>query len=251
MRLPELTCPERIALFLDFDGTLVEIAERPDAVRVASTTRDNLTRIQTALGGALAIVTGREIEVIDAMLAPFRCPVAGVHGLTRRNSAGRTLIKPGPADFVERAKRHLSPLLESEPKLLLEPKSSAIALHYRARPDLEHIVLAAMQEVANLIDGVRLVRGKMVVEARPDGGDKGTAIVDFLGEPPFSGRLPIFAGDDVTDEDAFELVNELAGISLKIGAGDTAARWRAADTAQFLAWLGMTADNLEKGSTIA
>ncbi|MGE0701999.1 MAG: trehalose-phosphatase [Hyphomicrobiaceae bacterium] len=250
MTLPSLTEPENLAVFLDFDGTLVEIAERPDAVAVAEETRTALGRLQTALGGALAIVTGREIEVIDAMLLPFRCPVAGIHGLTRRDAAGRAHATAVGEELVAHALGALAPLLASEPGLLLERKSHAIALHYRARPDLEGVVLATMEKIADAVPETRVVRGKMVVEARPGGGDKGTAVADFLAEPPFLGRTPVFAGDDETDEDAFRLVNARGGFSVKIGGGVTSATFRAESTAAFLAWLVATAERLEKGASI-
>ncbi len=250
MTLLELTHPHRLALFLDFDGTLVEIAEKPDAVRLAETTRVTLARLQRTLDGALAIITGREIEVIDAMLSPFRCPVAGVHGLTRRDAVGRAHATAVDTAFLDQAERRLEQLARPEAGLLVERKSHAIAIHYRGRPDLEHACIEAMEAIAQLDDRVRLVRGKMVVEARPSGGDKGTAVAEFMTEAPFAGRRPLFVGDDVTDEDAFEVVNRLGGLTLKIGPGKTHAQHRVADTAAFLAWLDDIADTLEKGRTI-
>ena len=250
MSIPSLTQPSNLALFLDFDGTLVEIAEKPDAVRLAESTRATLTRLQRSLDGALAIITGREIEVIDAMLSPFRCPVAGVHGLTRRDAGGRSHHRVVAAAFLDAAERRLSEVAVAQPGLLVERKSHAIAIHYRARPELETVCLDTMEAIAEMDEEVRLVRGKMVIEARPSGGDKGTAVADFMREAPFAGRRPLFAGDDVTDEDAFEAVNRLDGISLKIGLGETKAQHRLADTAAFLAWLDKTADSLEKGSTV-
>jgi len=250
MTLFELEHPDRLALFLDFDGTLVEIAERPDAVQLAHTTRETLNRLQRSLDGALAIVTGREIEAIDAMLAPFRCPVAGVHGLTRRDAAGRAHAAMVETAFLDEAQLRLERLARTEIGLLVERKSHAIAIHYRGRPDLEHDCLEAMETIARLDDRVHLVRGKMVVEARPTGGNKGMAVADFMTEPPFAGRQPLFAGDDVTDEDAFQVVNRQGGLTLKIGPGETSARYRIADTAAFLVWLSETADTLERGHTI-
>lgn len=247
MNLPELTQPDRLALFLDFDGTLVEIADRPDAVTLQAETRTALERLQGALGGALAIVTGRDIDLIDAMLDPFRCPVAGVHGLTRRDAIGRLHAKAATTDFIDETARQLTPLIEQQPGLILERKSTAIALHYRARPELEGVCLAAMETAVRAFDGVRLLRGKCVIEARPAGGDKGTAVADFMAEPPFAGRQPVFAGDDATDEDAFRLLNARGGITLKIGPGETVAAYRATNTAAFLAWLGETARRFTKG----
>lgn len=247
MTPPILQNPRDIAMFLDFDGTLVEIAETPDAVRLAETTRATLTRLQMLLDGALAVVTGREIDVVDAMLAPFRCPVAGVHGLTRRDADGRAHDKHAKARLLDATEHKLRALAARNPGLLVERKSHAIAIHYRGNPALEAVCLAAMEEVAQLDDQMRLVQGKMVIEAHPTGSDKGTAVADFMRELPFAGRRPFFAGDDVTDEDAFRVVNDLDGITLKIGGGESSARYRVGDTATFLHWLGHTATTLERG----
>jgi trehalose 6-phosphate phosphatase len=250
MTLPRLTDPRGLAMFLDFDGTLVEIAAKPDAVRLTDRTRATLTRLQHALGGALAIVTGREIDVVDAMLAPFHCPVAGVHGLVRRDATGRVHdvgVAPG---FLDSAEHQLAEFAGRHPVLLVERKSHAIALHYRADPSLEALCLAEMERLVRPYDQIRLVAGKMVIEARPAGGDKGSAVADFMRERPFDGRRPFFAGDDVTDEDAFRVVNEFDGVTLKIGNGDSFARFRLADTATFLGWLETTADALERGPSL-
>jgi trehalose 6-phosphate phosphatase len=237
MQLPITAEPAAIAWFLDFDGTLVEIAERPDAVLLEERTRLTLERLHRLSGGALAIITGREIATIDTFLAPLHLPIAGVHGLTRRDFAGGVHEPtPDPA-FLMVAASIVEPLARTAPELVVERKAGALALHYRARPDLEDACLAAMEAVAARCNDVRLVRGKMVIEARTDGADKGSAVAAFLAEPPFLGRRPLFAGDDVTDEDAFAEVNARGGISIKIGPGATAARWRADDASTFLAWL--------------
>ncbi|MGD9803614.1 MAG: trehalose-phosphatase [Hyphomicrobiaceae bacterium] len=250
MTPPTLTDARCLAMFLDFDGTLVEIAETPDAVHLADRTRQTLVRLQDLLDGALAIVTGREIAVIDDMLFPFRCPVAGVHGLTRRDAAGQLHTKSVAAGFLDAAEQRLTTLAARHPKLLVERKSRAIAIHYRGNPSLEAICLAAMEEIAGLDDQVRLVRGKLVIEARPSGGDKGTAVADFMEERPFTGRRPLFAGDDITDEDAFRIVNNLDGLTLKIGNDESGARYKLRDTAAFLEWLEQTAVTLQKGKSL-
>lgn len=244
MSLPTLSEPDRIAFFLDFDGTLVEFAERPDAVRLAARTRDALSRLTDATGGAVAIVTGREIADLDHFLTPLRLPAAGVHGLTRRTLSGESLAAPIDADFLRHAELLLAPLVLSEPGLLLERKSNAVALHYRARPDLEAACGAVMDELAAVTRGIQIKRGKMVFEAKPAIADKGTAILDFLKEAPFAGRCPLFAGDDVTDEDAFAAVNALDGITIKIGPGATIACHRADGTTAFLDWLHATSLSL-------
>ncbi|MEO8651644.1 MAG: trehalose-phosphatase, partial [Hyphomicrobiaceae bacterium] len=227
------------------DGTLVELADRPDAVRLAERTRDVLSRLAVVTGGAVAIVTGRDIADLDRFLAPLRLPAAGIHGLTRRSPSGQNHAAPLDDYFLHHAEHLLAPLVLVEPGLLLERKSNAVALHYRERPDLEEACRAVMEQLAALCPGIQIKRGKMVFEAKPNGADKGTAILDFLKEPPFAGRRPVVAGDDITDEDAFAAVNTLDGIAIKIGSGPTLARYAATDTATFLDWLYATALALE------
>jgi trehalose 6-phosphate phosphatase len=245
LSLPKLRDPRAIAFFLDFDGTLVELADRPDTIRLAERTRDVLSRLAVVTGGAVAIVTGREIADLDRFLAPLRLPAAGIHGLTRRSPSGQSYAAPLDDQFLRHAELLLVPLVLSEPGLLLERKSNAVALHYRRRPDLEETCRTVMEQLAALCPGIQTKRGKMVFEAKPNSADKGTAILDFLKEPPFIGRQPVVAGDDVTDEDAFAAVNAVGGIAIKIGTGATRAHYAASDTATFLDWLHATALALE------
>lgn len=229
---------DRLALFLDFDGTLVEIARRPDLVRLSPHTRKILGAVHAALGGAVAIVTGRDIGNLDEFLAPLHLPVAGVHGQERRRSDGTMSESQVNSEAIGLLYDRLKPFAESKDGLILEKKSGSLALHYRARPDLEEEAVAAMDDASRAIGRVHLIRGKMVIEAKGSSANKGGAVLDFLSEPPFEGRIPFFAGDDVTDEDAFVAVNARKGITVKIGAGETAATYRAADTKEFLDWLG-------------
>ncbi|MCB1521771.1 MAG: trehalose-phosphatase [Hyphomicrobiaceae bacterium] len=240
---PSLAALGPLALFLDFDGTLVEIADHPDGVTIGPPTLEVLGTLCDKLGGALAIVTGREIAVIDRHLAPLRLPVAGVHGLTRRN-AGGIVSAVSSGDFVTTAARRLGAFVERHDGLLLEPKGVTLALHYRARPELEAACIAAFEDVISNMPGIELKRGKMVLEAKPNIANKGSAVLDFLEEAPFQGRTPCFAGDDVTDEDAFVVVNRLGGISIKVGDGETVANYRAENTSAFLAWLRAAAIEL-------
>ncbi len=237
MKLPNLSDPDQLALFLDFDGTLVAIADRPEDVRLDPATRHALEALDRLLTGALAIVTGREIAAVDRFLAPLHLSVAGVHGLTRRGAQGY-MHTPVVADGLEATiERALSPLLAKHSGLLLERKYGAVALHYRAHPELEQACIEMMEKAVAGLAGTELKRGKMVVEAKAIGGNKGAAIADYLSEEPFLGRRAIFAGDDITDEDAFMLVNARDGISIKIGPGETHATYRAAGTEEFLTWL--------------
>lgn len=245
MKLPELPPAGTVALFLDFDGTLVEIAEHPDAVDLDKKTKTALSTLSTSLQNAVAIITGREIEVIDRFFSPLRLPVAGIHGLTRRNASGMIpQTRQFSSQFVDEVTRRLQPLTEGEPDLLLETKAASLALHYRARPELADTCLAACEEAISGLPDVELKRGKLVLEMKPNTADKGTAVLDFMDEPPFAGRTPWFAGDDVTDEDAFKVVNRLGGVSIKVGEGETSASHRVESTARFLEWLVAVADKM-------
>lgn len=236
--------PSNAALFLDFDGTLVDLVDHPDDVALKAETRAALQTLFRRLGGAVAILTGRDIAVVDRFLAPLVLPVAGVHGLMRRNAEG-TLSKPPEAGrFVAEARAGLSQFVAGEPGLMLEEKPISLALHYRARPELAERCLTVFTNIVAPFPGIELKRGKMVLEAKPTGADKGTALADFMSEAPFSGRVPVFAGDDVTDEDAFAVVNELGGHSIKVGEGTTSAHYRAIDTDAFRDWLAACAAGL-------
>jgi trehalose 6-phosphate phosphatase len=237
MTLPDLRNPDRFALFLDFDGTLVAIADHPDDVRLDPETRDALAALNRLLGGALAIVTGRDIAAVDRFLGPLRLSIAGVHGLMRRDARGNTYTSAFDAALPAAIERALSPLLEKYPGLLVERKFGAVALHYRDHPELEQASVDALESALCDLRETEIKRGKMVVEVKAIGGNKGAAVADFLKEEPFAGRRAVFAGDDVTDEDAFDLVNERGGISIKVGPGPTNAAYRTSGTAEFLDWL--------------
>jgi trehalose 6-phosphate phosphatase len=222
MTLVEILYPS-CALFLDFDGTMVDIAPQPHAVHVPQPLISVLHDLNDYLHGAVAVISGRPIEQLDALLHPLRLPVAGVHGAERRSLDGELhLIATHPMERIETAARELA---AHNPGLLVEDKRSSLALHYRQRPDLEALCLATMQEAVDASPGMTLQRGKMVAEARPGGASKGRAIEDFLREPPFAGRTPVFIGDDVTDEVGFSTVQRLGGIGIKVGEGASVA-WR-------------------------
>ncbi len=241
--LQELALPpkDNWALFLDFDGTLVNLVDHPENVMVLPKVPEILAHISNHLKGAVAIVTGREIQDIDKHLAPIHFPVAGIHGLTRRTAEGDVIEPNGKTDFLDDVKSHLTPLLKRHTELHLEMKSHSLALHYRGNPDLEQMCIDAIRNGTHHLDNVELLRGKMVVEAKLGGFNKGIAVSDYLREPPFHGRLPVYAGDDLTDEDAFEVVNSNSGHSIKVGAGNTKAKFRIQSSDDFVQWLNRLA----------
>ena len=229
-----------IALFLDVDGTLLEIAASPQAVSVPDDLRERLRALFLASGGAVALVSGRAIADLDKLFVPLTLPSAGLHGFEHRSASGVYRRRPLPSAVVlEAARGAMLELAARHAGLLVEDKRFALALHYRGAPLLEDAAITAMRDIAARAGGeLEVQRGKMVVELRPAGATKGEAVAAFLGEAPFAGRLPLFVGDDLTDEPAFELVNRCGGVSVLVGAPrPTAARTRLADVAAVRDWL--------------
>ena len=229
-----------IALFLDVDGTLLEIAAQPQAVSVSEDLRQRLRALWLAGGGAVALVSGRAISDLDGLFAPLTLPAAGLHGFEHRGASGAYRTRPLPSQAaLETARAAMLHFARRHPGTLVEDKQFALALHYRGAPQLADDVVSAMREVAASVGNeLELQPGKMVVELRPAGATKGEAVAAFLGEPPFAGRLPIFIGDDLTDEPAFELVNRHGGLSVVVSAARaSAARARLPDVSAVHAWL--------------
>ncbi|MEY4711485.1 MAG: putative trehalose 6-phosphate phosphatase [Pseudomonadota bacterium] len=226
MTFSDVLCPS-CALFLDFDGTLVDIASHPQAVVVPPGLPDTLRRLRDLLAGAVAVVSGRPIQQIDRFLAPLVLSVAGVHGAERRRANGTLAWQAvQPMEPVEAAAQALA---RAHPGLVVESKRGSVALHYRQAPQLEALCLAALQAAVEQVPGLTLLCGKRVVEAKTSCASKSQAIEAFLEEAPFHGRLPVFVGDDVTDESGFASVQRRGGIGVKVGPGPTAARVRVAD----------------------
>jgi trehalose 6-phosphate phosphatase len=208
----------RGCLFLDVDGTLLEIAPTPDAVRVEPSLKELLLRVQQALGGAVALVSGRSLATLDELFAPVHWPAAGLHGLERRDAVG-VVHSSGPAGpGLADARVALSSLAERSPGTLLEDKGTSLALHYRAVPELEAVLRREMRDIAAPLGGdYHVLEGKRVLELKPASVTKADAIRAFMAEEPFAGRRPIFVGDDVTDLDGFAAVEGVGGLSVAVG----------------------------------
>jgi trehalose 6-phosphate phosphatase len=227
------------AYFLDIDGTLIDIADTPNAVFVDTALLDLITRLHRASGNAVALVSGRTISDIESRIGMPRLPLAGQHGLERRDAAGRLWIHAAPPAAKFAIKQALEPVLARHPGLLLEDKGMTLALHYRMAPHLAsyaHRLMSRLASEANT--GLEVQRGKRVAEVKPSGIDKGTAVAEYLSEFPFKGRRPVFIGDDLNDEHGFAEVNKLDGISIKVGKGPSCARFRLPDVAAVRRWLG-------------
>ena len=238
----------RWALFLDVDGTLLHFADTPDGVRPDEAVCRLLPRLQMALGGALALISGRSARDLDALFAPLHLPLAGLHGLEHRDAQGHMHVL-GEAEALDHLRAPLRALAESHEGLLLEDKGRALALHFRQAPGEAARVEAAVASLVGGSSDLRLIHGKMVIEIKPRHADKGSAVRAFMAEAPFLGRIPVFLGDDVTDEDAFRAVNGLGGISIHIRHGgaapETAAHYRLEGVDQTVQWLARIPETLE------
>ncbi len=239
MKLPALSPDDSPALFLDFDGTLVDIVARPDLTLVTPQLIEMLDRIYQRLGGALAIITGRPLHDLDQLLTPLTLPAAGIHGIQHRNTPGH--VEPRlQASISDDARTRVKALAATDSRLFFEDKGYSLGLHFRQAPELETTIRSAFNEIsATLGPDYSVQDGKMVVELRPAGIDKGSAIEKFMSAPPFSGRHAIFIGDDVTDEDAFAVINRLHGYSIKVGQPNvkSMAQFTLDDVADVHAWL--------------
>lgn len=224
------------ALFLDFDGTLVEIAEHPDAVTIPKSLPLLLSTVAERLDGRLAIVTGRSIAGLEALLGPIRVAVAGSHGGEFRpasHAVALALAEPLPDLVIE----HLSAFARDNGGLLVEPKPYSIAVHYRHHPQTRDALLACAGKISGEMN-LTLKHGKQVVELAMPGSDKGAAVTRFMQMPPFAGSNALFLGDDVTDEDAFIAIKQCGGSGVLIGPlRPTAAHWRLDSVASVHHWL--------------
>jgi trehalose 6-phosphate phosphatase len=227
------------AIFLDIDGTLVEIAETPQGVQLDPALITTLTSLLRVSDGAVALVSGRSIETIDRLFSPLRPPAAGLHGCERRTARGEVSRLVQPPEGLTEARDRLLAFARARPGVFIEDKRLALAIHYRGAPERRAEIRQAVDTAAAALGpGVRVLSGKMVFEIRPAGVDKGAAIEAFMAEPPFLGRIPVFIGDDLTDEDGFMVVNRLGGHSIRIdGDWPTHARWQVDSVPELLDWL--------------
>ena len=238
-RVPPLSLIDGAALFLDFDGTLVELAESPDAIRVPAELRPLLERLMDRLGGKLAIISGRAMDDLDRHLDTSGLALSGSHGLELRLARGPGAPVDSPAALADARIEVLR--FAAAHGLLAEEKPASIALHFRQAPERQAEALHFMSALAER-SGLALQLGKMVVELRPPGRDKGDALRALMAEPPFAGARPLFMGDDLTDEDAFAAAAAMGGAGVLVGpARTTAAEWRLDDVAAVARWLAAAA----------
>lgn len=242
---PPPALPLDASLFLDFDGTLVELAERPDGVVVDQALTDLLGGLHKRFGDRIALISGRSIAQLDEMLGGAAAPlaIAGSHGVEERWQ-GNVSSPDRPAALMD-AERAFDAFAVERAGVLVERKSLGVALHYRLVPDAERDAVDLATGLADA-PGLHYQPGKMMAELRLDGGDKGTAIAALLRRPELAGTTPIFIGDDQTDEPGFVAVADAGGFGILVGAPrTTAARYRLPDVAAVRHWLRRSLEETE------
>lgn len=207
--------PETHAFFFDVDGTLIDIAARPESVIVPLELPPALNALSARAAGALALVSGRSLTSLDALFGATRFPAAGVHGAEIRFEAA------GPSDRApaldEDLRRALRVAAEEFDGVFAEDKGRAVAIHYRARPEVAPVLVRAINAVVGGRPEIVIMPGHCVFEVRRKGIDKGSAVKRFMAMYPFRGRRPVFIGDDVTDEAGFRAATEAGGIAIAVG----------------------------------
>jgi trehalose 6-phosphate phosphatase len=233
--LASLLAAGPVALFLDFDGTLVEIAARPDTIAVPAKLVSKLARLSDRLGGRLALVSGRSLEDLETHLGSLAVASAGSHGADRRWPDGSHL-GGAPLGLAAETIAEVEDYARAQ-ELIFETKSHGCALHYRGRPEAGESAEAFMRTIAAR-EGLAVKTGKCVVELVHEGADKGGAVRAFMEQPPFAGARPVFIGDDVTDEDGFAGCTQAGGFGVLVGdERETAAEFRLADVDAVYDWL--------------
>lgn len=228
-----------VALFHDLDGSLLELAARPDDVVVAPYLPGLLDVLRCYLGGALAIVSGRQIRTLDRLLHPLRLAGAGLHGAELRRAMRGDVESSAPAatgDLAEALRRYFS----SDPRILVEDKGLAVALHFRLAPERAAECAAVASALASAM-GLAAAPGKMVVEVLSTTANKGQAVQSLMAQAPFAGRRPVFVGDDLTDENGILVAQALGGYGVKVGTGPSVARYRLSSVKAVHRWLATAA----------
>ncbi|WP_246252031.1 trehalose-phosphatase [Ancylobacter pratisalsi] len=236
------------ALFLDIDGTLIEHADHPEGIRVPAHLPELLTGLQTSLDGAVALVSGRSIDWMDHRLAPARLAAAGQHGGEIRLAPDAPSVPiPVPA-WRKPLEQTLVRELALWPGVYVERKPLSLAVHFRAVPEHGDAIMARVEELGTRMDpSVEFLRGRCVLEVRQRGFNKGTAVDTLMASTLFSGRTPIFLGDDITDEDGFRAARAAGGLAVAVGPRPTSqADFRLATPEDVRAWLGRFPQALER-----
>ena len=206
-----------IALLLDVDGTLVDIGPSPRDVQIGHDLPDSLVRLSQATDGALALVSGRPIADLDALFAPLKLPAVGGHGAELRVRGGETATSVAP--LSPDLRRHLAAAAKLGPGIVIEDKGYSLALHYRQAPQQEDRLRShiAAGRATHPNEAIEVLPGKAVLEVKRPDVNKGDGVRELMRRPPFAGRMPVFVGDDVTDESVFAILGELGGKGFSVG----------------------------------
>lgn len=209
---------QRAALLLDMDGTLLDLAPTPDSVVVEAGLPEAMTTLRRSLDGALAIVTGRSIESVDKLFGSAPGAVAGEHGGAVRHTPGGEIERPNLPSPPDTWLQEAASLVAAFPGALLERKARGFAMHYRLAPEAKDPFQAALSKMLQTTPGFELHPALMLWEVRPAGADKGGAVRKLMAQAPFAGRLPVFIGDDVTDEDGMRAARQMGGAGFRVDA---------------------------------
>lgn len=249
--LPVLDNATRYAFFFDVDGTLAAIQPRPGDVFIPESVIADIEHLTALCDGAVALVSGRPLVELDALIAPLHLPAAGVHGAERRDITGEVERVTLPEQVAQALSLELQDAMAAMPDTELEIKGMAFALHYRRAPQFQDAVLALAASVTARYDMLTLQPGKCVVEIKPKGVNKGAALDALMQQPPFAGRTPVFIGDDLTDEAGFDVVNARHGISIKVGEDQTVATYRIPNVDAVHHWLSAALQQLDQDKTLS
>jgi trehalose 6-phosphate phosphatase len=208
-----------IALLLDIDGTIIDIAATPASVVVPDSLRVSLQSLHAKTGGALALVSGRLLGDIDRLFAPLRLPAIGGHGAQMRIAGEQATQSRPPGDIGADLRRALAAIAACDPRIIVEDKEWSLAVHYRLAPHREQWV---KDEIALAVERTRsqnleMLHGKSVIELKPPNFNKGLAVLELMKHPPFARRQPVFIGDDTTDRSVFAILPELGGLGYSVG----------------------------------
>ena len=222
--MPDLDPPlpadlSALAILLDVDGTILDLAPTPREVFVPHSLRDTLARLWQRTGGAVAFVSGRPVSELDLIFSPLQLPAIGGHGAELRSAAGQDPTPPRLPPLDPKLKRRFAAIAEAGPGIVLEDKGYALALHFRLAPDKGPMVREAAAAICAALDttAIEILPGKAVVEIKQTGLTKATAVRELMRIPPFAGRRPIFLGDDVTDLGVFQIMPEFHGLAISVG----------------------------------
>jgi trehalose 6-phosphate phosphatase len=231
-----------LALFLDVDGTMLDIAPVPEAVKVPAGLSAALAALYQSLGGALAIVSGRPIKQIDQLFKPLVLPASGEHGFEIRRIPGQPVERLQQSAALNLLRPSIRELAKRMPGVIPEYKSGTIALHFRQVPAMAAPLLRSIEKMIGAYSEEFAIQpGKMVYEIKSRGVDKGRAIAQLMMAPPFESRIPVFVGDDVTDEHGFAAVRELNGRAIHVGAAHGSADAILPSPSHVRAWLTLLA----------